>query len=266
MLTILAVFFLPILARAALYAASDDPRSWRDADWSSTGLLPPAAQDKTARVIVFTGKAGAWKGMFAVHSWIVLKRAGASEWTRYDVVGWGSRCATNNWPPDGRWYGNMPVAIADISGPQAEQLIPKIEAAVADYSLRAGRRLPHLAGPEQQQLHRRGPARGAGTAAWRCRPTRSAATSAPASMPADRQRHRRRAQPVRARRAQDRLGRGHRDRSARPGRRARSAPSRPQAARLRPHRRGIAGRHRARALKSHIALTAFCLDVIAPSG
>ncbi len=134
MLTIFAVFLLPILARAALYAASNDPRSWRDADWSSTGLLPPAAQDKTARVIVFTGKAGAWKGVFAVHSWIVLKPAGAKEWTRYDVVGWGSPVRENNWPADGRWYGNVPVAIADISGPQAERLIPKIEKAIVDYN------------------------------------------------------------------------------------------------------------------------------------
>jgi Protein of unknown function (DUF3750) len=139
MLIILAVFFVPILARAALYAASSDPRSWRDADWSSTGLLPPAAQDKKARVIVFTGKAGAWKGVFAVHSWVVLKRAGAPEWTRYDVVGWGSPVRENNWPPDGRWYGNVPAALVDISGPQAERLIPKIEKAVADYNYaRAG--------------------------------------------------------------------------------------------------------------------------------
>lgn len=134
MLIILAVFLVPILARAAFYAASNDPRSWRDADWSSTGLLPPAAQDRQARVIVFTGKAGAWKGVFAVHSWVVLKPAGATEWMRYDVVGWGRPVRENNWPPDGHWYGNVPVAIADISGPQAEKLIPKIEQAVADYS------------------------------------------------------------------------------------------------------------------------------------
>jgi Protein of unknown function (DUF3750) len=134
MLIILAVFVLPILARAAFYAAGNDPRSWRDADWSSTGLLPQASQDQQARVVVFTGKAGAWKGVFAVHSWVVLKRAGAKEWTRYDVVGWGSPVRENNWPPDGRWYGNMPAAIADISGPQAERLIPKIEKAVADYN------------------------------------------------------------------------------------------------------------------------------------
>ena len=72
--------------------------------------------------------------MFSVHSWIVFKRAGAKNWTRYDVVGWGMPVRTNGWPADGRWYGNMPVAIADVSGPDAEKMIPKIEAAVRDYS------------------------------------------------------------------------------------------------------------------------------------
>jgi hypothetical protein len=136
MLAIFAVFLVPLVARAALYAAGNGPHSWRDADWSSTGTLPQASDYKPARVIVFTGKAGAWKGIFAVHSWIVLKTAGASEWTRYDVVGWGQPVRTNNWPADGRWFGNMPVAIADVSGPDAERLIPRIEAAVRAYSFR----------------------------------------------------------------------------------------------------------------------------------
>ncbi len=133
MLLVLAIFLVPLIARAALYAAGTAPRSWYDADWSSTQLLPPPAQDRPARVIVFTGTTGAWKGIFAVHSWIVLKRKDASEWTRYDVVGWGRPVRVNNWPPDGRWYGNRPVAIADVSGPDAEELIPKIEAAVEHY-------------------------------------------------------------------------------------------------------------------------------------
>jgi hypothetical protein len=134
MLLVLAIFFLPILARAALFAASDAPRSWRDADWSSAGLLPPASQDKDSRLIVFTGTAGAWKSVFAVHSWVVFKRAGDRRWTRYDVVGWGSPVRTNNWPVDGRWYGATPVAIADITGDEAERLIPRVEQAVADYA------------------------------------------------------------------------------------------------------------------------------------
>lgn len=133
MLSILLVFFAPLLVRAAFYIASDAPRSWRDADWSSTGMLPPASAVRAARVVVFTGTAGAWKGVFAVHSWIAFKRENASRWTRYDVVGWGNPVRTNNWPVDGRWYGSVPQILADISGPEAEQLIPRIEATVNAY-------------------------------------------------------------------------------------------------------------------------------------
>ena len=134
MLLVLALFVLPILARAALFAASDAPRSWRDADWSSAGLLPPASQDRQARLIVFTGTAGAWKSVFAVHSWVVFKRADDRRWTRYDVVGWGAPVRTNNWPVDGRWYGATPVAIADVSGDAADRLIPRVEEAVTAYA------------------------------------------------------------------------------------------------------------------------------------
>jgi hypothetical protein len=134
MLAIFALFLGPILARAAFYAAGSGPRSWRDADWSSTGALPPAASFEPARLVVFTGTTGAWKGVFSVHSWIVFKRAGAREWTRYDVVGWGNPLRANGWPPDGRWFGNMPVPIADVSGAEADKLIPKVEAAIRGYS------------------------------------------------------------------------------------------------------------------------------------
>lgn len=134
MLLIFIVFLVPILARAALYAAGSAPRSWRDADWSSTGALPPASQFEPARLVIFTGTTGGWKGVLAVHSWIVLKPKNAREWTRYDVVGWGNPVRTNGWPADGRWFGNMPVAIADVSGAEAEGLIPKVESAVRSYT------------------------------------------------------------------------------------------------------------------------------------
>src|SRR5690349_2301382 len=133
MLAVLIIFFVPILARAAFYAIDKGPRSWRDADWSSTGMLPAAADFTPARVIVFTGKAGAWKGIFSVHSWVVLKRANEKRWTRYDVVGWGEPVRRNNWPVDGLWYGNTPVMLVDISGPDAKKLIPRIEKAVTAY-------------------------------------------------------------------------------------------------------------------------------------
>jgi hypothetical protein len=134
MLIIVLIFLAPLAARAALYALSNAPRSYRDADWSSTGMLPLASVAKPARVIVFTGTTGAWKGIFSVHSWVVFKRENATNWTRYDVVGWGNPLRTNNWPPDGRWYGNTPVIIADVSGAEAEKIIPRIEAVAKGYA------------------------------------------------------------------------------------------------------------------------------------
>jgi hypothetical protein len=131
--TLLAIFLVPVLARASLYAFEGGPRSWRDADWSSTRSLPPASEFAPARVLVLSGRTGGLKGVVAVHSWIVLKRANAPTWTRYDVAGWGSPVKVNNWPPDGRWYGTAPTVVADVSGSEAEALIPRIETAVRAY-------------------------------------------------------------------------------------------------------------------------------------
>ena len=64
MLTIFALFLAPLIARAALYAAGDGPRKWHDADWSSTGTLPPAGDYTPARVIVFTGTRRRLEGHF----------------------------------------------------------------------------------------------------------------------------------------------------------------------------------------------------------
>jgi hypothetical protein len=133
MLTLLALFLAPVAARAALYAYEGGPRSWREADWSSTGSLPSASEHPEARVLVLTGRTGGWKGVVALHSWIVFKREGARSWTRYDVVGWGNPVRMNGWAPDGRWYGNPPTVLADLKGADAAALIPKIEDAVKTY-------------------------------------------------------------------------------------------------------------------------------------
>ena len=133
-LAILALFLAPVVARAALYAYEGGPRSWRDADWSSTGSLPAADAYPGARVLVMTGQTGGWKGTVSVHSWIVLKREGARSWTRYDVVGWGNPVRINGWAPDGLWFGNKPQVVLDLQGAAATNAIPKIEAAIKSYN------------------------------------------------------------------------------------------------------------------------------------
>ena len=133
MLSILALFLLPIAARAALYAYEGGPSSWRNADWSSTKSLPDPSAEPEARVMIMSGRTGGWKGVFAVHSWVVLKPENARSWRRYDVVGWGNPVRLNNWPADGLWFGNKPQVVLDLHGADAAEAIPKIEAAVKTY-------------------------------------------------------------------------------------------------------------------------------------
>ena len=132
-LTMLVVFALPIAARAGLYAVADHPRSWRDANWSSTHMLAPADTDPQARVLVFAARAGGWKSVFAVHTWVVVKPENATAYTRYDVMGFGQPIRVNMHAPDSYWYGDRPRLVADVRGPRAAAAIPKIEAAVQSY-------------------------------------------------------------------------------------------------------------------------------------
>jgi hypothetical protein len=96
-------------------------------------MLPQASVDSDARFLVFTGRTGRWKGIFSIHSWVVFKPAGATAWSRYDVVGWGRPVRQNGWDPDGRWYGDVPRVLVDIRGAAAEALIPRVRAAIEEY-------------------------------------------------------------------------------------------------------------------------------------
>jgi len=131
---ILALFIFPLAVHAALYAGKDHPASYRDADWSSVGMLPAAAAEPEARLLVFTGRTGRWKGIFAVHSWVVFKIENAPVWSRYDVLGWGKPVRSNGWAPDGRWFGDTPRVLVDVRGPAAAALIPRVKATIESYS------------------------------------------------------------------------------------------------------------------------------------
>lgn len=126
-------FLAPLVLHGAWWMLREHPSSWQTADWSSARLLPPAADAPRAVVLVLGAPAGRWKGIFAQHTWIVVKEAGATQYTRFDVVSWGRPVRVNGWAPDARWYGNAPHIIAAVHGEAAAGLIPRIRAAVADY-------------------------------------------------------------------------------------------------------------------------------------
>jgi hypothetical protein len=73
----IVLILLPIAAGTALTYSKGWPTSWRSADWSSSGLLPaPATATDEAVVYVMAARSGRWKGIFAVHHWLVLKPQG----------------------------------------------------------------------------------------------------------------------------------------------------------------------------------------------
>lgn len=50
----LVIYLLPALASAGWWYMQDRPQSWRDADWSSAGILPKATESADAAIYVFS--------------------------------------------------------------------------------------------------------------------------------------------------------------------------------------------------------------------
>ncbi|WP_170979452.1 DUF3750 domain-containing protein [Roseomonas sp. HF4] len=130
------VFLLPIGVSAGLYLRDGIGRDWWGADRSSAGLLPPPAETPGAVVRVFAAPTVRWRGIFAVHSWIVLKPEGAPAYTRYDVTAWGDPLRVNGFVPDGRWFGRVPEVVFAADGAEAAALIPRMQAAIDAYAWR----------------------------------------------------------------------------------------------------------------------------------
>jgi hypothetical protein len=113
-------------------------RHWSQARWDSAGLAPDPAITPEPVVQVYAARAWGWKGILAVHSWIVMKRAGAPAYERYEVVGWGvgrgaPAIRKDMRAVDGYWAGNPPRVVVEHRGPEVEALIDRIEAAIGRY-------------------------------------------------------------------------------------------------------------------------------------
>jgi hypothetical protein len=127
---VVVVFVAPVALRAALFR-HDASAAWRSADRSSARLLPPDVSTE-ALVRIYCARAVSWRGIVAVHSWIVIKdRGGPIE--RYDLTAWGEPIRRNGFLPDGRWFGQLPQEIYAADGDAAEALVPRMRAAVGAY-------------------------------------------------------------------------------------------------------------------------------------
>lgn len=131
----LVLFFAPAALRAAIYWRTP-AFDWRAADRGATGLLPPPGLHPDAAVRVYAAPTVSWRGIVAVHCWIVLKGAGAARYDRYDLTAWGDPIRLNGFDPDGRWFGQVPATVFAADGTAAEALIPRMRGAISGYRWR----------------------------------------------------------------------------------------------------------------------------------
>lgn len=134
LLFVLSVYVVPVVLRAGLYWRSTTT-AWWTADRSSAALLPPAGPEAPATIRVYAARTVSWRGLFAVHSWVVLKAAGGP-YERYDLTAWGEPIRVNGFPPDGRWFGQVPAEVCRLDGAAAQDALVRMKAAIADYRYR----------------------------------------------------------------------------------------------------------------------------------
>ncbi|HUQ51730.1 MAG TPA: DUF3750 domain-containing protein [Gammaproteobacteria bacterium] len=110
----------------------------RDARRAPIGLAPNPRTTPEPVVQVYAARAVRWRGYFGVHTWVAVKPRDADEFTIYEVNGWrlrrtGTAVSVDHRPPDARWFGNRPELLADVRGDGVDDVITRIEAAVASY-------------------------------------------------------------------------------------------------------------------------------------
>ena len=137
MIAFLLLILVPIGVSATSYWFGDRQGNWQTADRSSAGLLPTASSHPDALIRIYAARTVRWRGIFAVHTWIVFKENGAARYVRYDYTAWGEPIRTNGFAPDGRWFGAVPETIVAVDGDNANRLIPKIQHVIENYKFRS---------------------------------------------------------------------------------------------------------------------------------
>lgn len=139
---LLALLLLPVYAGCSAtwlkFTGQVRDSDWRTASREPAGLAPDPAVTPEAVVQVYAARAVRWRGYFGVHTWIAIKRSGATEFTVYEVNGHrlrrnGTALVIGNRAPDGYWYGNRPELLAQRRGAGVDGVIDRIEAAVQEY-------------------------------------------------------------------------------------------------------------------------------------
>jgi Protein of unknown function (DUF3750) len=86
----LLLIIAPLTLSIANYLLGDRRGNWQTADRSSAGLLPKASEHPNALIRVYAARAVRWRGIFAVHTWFVVKERAASRYSRAMITRLGA--------------------------------------------------------------------------------------------------------------------------------------------------------------------------------
>jgi hypothetical protein len=108
------------------------------ARFDSSEQAPDPARTPEPVVQIYAARTVGWRGLFGVHTWIVMKHRDATKYTRYEVVGRGviyglSAVRVDLSGPDANWFGVRPYLLLDLRGEPVQRIIDRIEAAIARY-------------------------------------------------------------------------------------------------------------------------------------
>jgi hypothetical protein len=136
-LLLLLLLGLPLLVSACVFGRANGV-PWYEARRDAAGLAPDPATTHEAVIQVYAARAVAWRGIFAMHTWIAFKPTDAPRFTRYEVMGFGvadgaPALRVDRTGPDNYWFGAAPEVILDRRGPGTDALIEQIRAAAAAY-------------------------------------------------------------------------------------------------------------------------------------
>lgn len=121
-----------------LLSGCSSGKDWRTASRESAGIAPDPAVTRDAVLQIYGADAWSWRGWFAIHTWIAVKRTGDSGYTVYDVVGWrGYRgqpvMRVYQDLPDRYWYGQKPRLLKAHRGEGVDDLIDAVHKAARAY-------------------------------------------------------------------------------------------------------------------------------------
>ena len=110
---------LAVITAYVVYDAKYNYVNWRTANRSSAGIAPSPLKEKEAVVQVYAARTYNWRGYFAVHPWIAVKKKNENFYTVYQVTAWNlyrgkSAVSIERDIPDRYWYGKRPQLLQTL--------------------------------------------------------------------------------------------------------------------------------------------------------